>query len=115
MVIVNLTLAIICFGGQCYNALVGSDTPIGEFQMNQRITSQPGYGGDVLQFKETPSAWVGIHRVWTLKPKEQRMKRLHSSNVADRQTVTKGCVNVDPIVYEQLRDCCSTDTLIITR
>lgn len=115
MVLVDLTLAVICFAGQCHNALVGVDTPVGEFQMNQRLTSQAGYGGDVLQFKETEEAWIGIHRVWTLKPKQRRVERLNSSNPADRRNITNGCINVDPKVYEKLRDCCSQEKLIVTQ
>lgn len=114
MVVVSIALATICFAGQCYPILVGTDTPVGEFRMNQRITSQPGYGGDVLQFKETSDSWYAIHRVWTLKPEEQRAKRLASPDPADRRTITKGCINVTPEVYEKLRGCCSREVLIVT-
>jgi hypothetical protein len=100
--------------GECHPALVGHDTPVGQFQIVQRLTSQPGYGGDVLQFKETDNAWYAIHRVWTLSPKQKRVERLNSDNPKDR-VITNGCVNVDPNVYERLKDCCSTDTVIITR
>lgn len=114
MVIVNITLATICFLGQCYPALIGKDTPVGEFQLVQRLTDQRGYGGDVLQFKETEDAWYAIHRVWTLRPQEQRERRLKSANIQDRK-ITAGCVNVDPAVYEKLRDCCSTSTVQIVK
>lgn len=113
MVIVDLALATICFANSCYPALVGNDTPKGEFQMIQRITAQAGYGGDVLQFTETPQAWFAIHRVWTLRPQEHRQQRLKSNDVKQRQTITHGCINVDPVVYEKLRDCCSAEALLI--
>lgn len=115
MIVVDLTLALICFAGQCHNALVSADTPVGEFQLTQRLTSQAGYGGDVLQFKETADSWYAIHRVWTLKPEERRTERLNSSDPVDRRTITKGCINIDPKVYEQLRSCCSSHKLVITQ
>jgi hypothetical protein len=115
MVIVNITLAIICFGGSCYPALVGINTPIGEFNMTQLITDQPGYGGDVLEFKETHTDWYAIHRVWTLKPKQHRLERLASSKASDRINVTGGCINVSPYVYEKLKECCSDEELKINK
>lgn len=78
------------------------------------MTINPGYGGDVLQFKETPTAWYGIHRTWLLNPKQKRTERLKSDVIADR-TITKGCVNVDPAVYEALKACCSNDQVLITK
>lgn len=114
MVTVSISLALICFLGECHNALVGTDTPIGQYQLTQRLTQQPGYGGDVLQFKETSNAWYAVHRVWTLNPKQRREERLKSDNSKDRTTITKGCVNVDPVVYERLVACCSNSTIVIT-
>lgn len=114
MVIVNITLATICFLGQCHPALIGKDTPVGEFQLIQRLTEQPGYGGDVLQFKETDDAWYAIHRVWTLRPSERREQRLRSQNPADRE-ITAGCVNIAPDVYEKLVDCCSNSPVVLTK
>lgn len=115
MVIVDLATATICFLNSCYPALVGPDTPVGEFPMIQRMTQQAGYGGDVIQFKETKDAWYGVHRVWTMVPKERRAERLNSGDVKQRQTITHGCINVTQEVYEKLRDCCSNDTLSIHR
>ena len=115
MVLVDLTLAVICFAGQCHNALVGVDTLPGEYQLIQRITAQPGYGGDVLQFAEDDKRWLGIHRVWTLRTKEKRVEKLHSIDPSVRRTVTKGCVNVAPDVYEKLVACCSTEKLVIKK
>lgn len=81
--------------------------------MNVRITEQPGYGGDVLQFREDDTAWYAIHRVWTLNQNERRAERLKSNDVRQRLNVTNGCINVDPVVYEKLRDCCTNDQLLI--
>ena len=112
MVIVNLALATICFLNQCYPALVGINTPEGEYKLVQLITDQPGYGGDVLKFTENETTWYAIHRVWLLKPKQHRLDRLSSNNAKDR-VITAGCINVMPKVYEELKSCCSNDTLII--
>ena len=114
MIVISLATATICFLGNCYPALIGDDTPTGEYQLTQRITMHPGYGGDVLQFKETPKSWYAIHRVWLLNPKQKRVERLKSGNAADRN-ITNGCVNVDPAVYELLKDCCSNDRVLITK
>lgn len=82
--------------------------------MVQRITSQPGYGGDVLQFKETTTAWYAVHRTWTLNPNQRREERLRSPNPKDR-VITNGCINVDPKVYDRLKACCANDTIVITQ
>ena len=112
-VIVDLALATICFLGQCYPALVGPRTPVGEFTLQQRLTDSPGYGGDVLQFHETEKYVVAVHRVWTLKPEEQRLDRIASPDVRQRKNITNGCVNVAPEVYQKLVDCCSSSKIII--
>lgn len=114
MVVVSIALATICFttlGGaeECHPVLIGADTPRGEFTINRRMTDDPGYGGDVLQFKETDTAVYAIHRVYLLNPKEKRDVRLRSKNVKDRH-ITKGCVNVDPVVFDRLVECCSRNT-----
>lgn len=111
-VIVDLTLATICFLGNCYPALVGKDTPTGEFTLQQRLVVTPGYGGDVLQYKEDTYVYA-IHRVWTLNPNQRRVERLHSTNPKDRQTITNGCINVLPDVYDKLVECCSNSKLEI--
>lgn len=117
MVVVSLALATVCFtfngAEQCHPALVGKDTPKGRFTLVQRLTADPGYGGDVLQFHETDKAVYALHRVWTLRPSERRAERLASSHLADRQSITGGCVNVSPEVYDALVRCCSNQSLII--
>ena len=109
MVVVKLALAIICFNATCYPALVGTDTPPGQYQLVHMGTKQAGYGGDVLKFKENKEYWWAIHRVWTLKPEEHRLERLQSIDPADRTTITHGCINIMPDVYEKLLQCCSSD------
>jgi hypothetical protein len=92
--------------------LVGKDTPVGEYQLQHRLVDSPGYGGDVLQFKEEELDIFAIHRVWLLRPQEKREERLKNNDPKKRH-ITKGCINVDPVVYEQLVDCCSEAVLTI--
>lgn len=107
IVIVKLALAVICFSGECHPALVGKETPTGSYTLQQRYVASPGYGGDVLAFRETEKAIFAIHRVWTLRPEQRRLERLASADPAQRQTVTDGCINVAPEVYDKLVDCCA--------
>ena len=119
-VIVDISTAVICFisqlGGtlQCHPVLIGADTPRGSFIINQRITEDPGYGGDVLQFKEDATGVYAIHRVYLLNPKERRAERLKSADPA-RRRITNGCINVDPEVYSQLVDCCSRNGELLVK
>lgn len=122
-ILVDIALATLCILGpgdsidspppeSCHPVLIGGDTPRGEFKLQQRYVTAKGYGGDVLQFKEEELELYAIHRVWTLRPWEKRAQRLKMKNPKMRQ-VTKGCINVEPALYEKLVGCCSTDTLII--
>lgn len=99
-VIVYLSKALICIAGQCFPALVGTETPTGTFTMYQRITEDPLYRGSVLQFHETPKMVLAIHRIWLGRPTEKRQERLASS--ASQRFITKGCINVSDDVYNQL-------------
>lgn len=119
-VIVSLTLATICFSyhgapQECHPVLLGKNppTPQGEFTLIQRYTATPGYGGDILQFKETDTEVYAIHRIWLLSPKQNRPARMKSKVVSDH-FISSGCINVEPEVYEKLVDCCSNDQLLIT-
>ena len=112
MIVVDVALATICFLGSCHPALIGKDTPKGTFETIQRLTNDPGYGGDVLQFHEDKHQIFAIHRTWTLRPEEKREQRIKSNNPRDR-VITKGCVNVDPKVYEALVACCSNTRIVI--
>lgn len=117
MIVVDLALATICFlqgtDAVCHNALVGPATPRGEFSLIQRMTKDPGYGGDVLQFDEDAKQVYAIHRVWTLKPEQKRLERLASPDPKQRNSITNGCINVSPEVYQQLLDCCIDHKLVV--
>ena len=73
-------------------------------EQQYRYVQANGYGGDVLQFAETSSDILAIHRVWLGRPAEHRAERLASGDVLQRRSVTHGCINVDPAVYEQIVD-----------
>ncbi len=117
-IIVSIALASICFtyngANECHPVLLGkkSTTPTGDYVVKRRYTSDPGYGGDVLQFHETKDALWAIHRVYTLVPSQNRVERLKSPNVQDRY-ISAGCINVDPAVYQKLIDCCQGEKLTI--
>lgn len=112
MVTVHLATAMICIAEACFPALIGKSTPVGEFQMIQRLTDDPGYSGDVIQFAEDDKQVYAIHRLYLLNPKQHRDQRIKSNKVSDR-IITDGCVNVTPDVYDKLVSCCSNDKLII--
>ena len=82
---VNTAKAELCFAddGQCHPVLIGKTTPKGKFNMTPMMTSKPGYGGEVIGFKEENDFLFALHRVWTLKPQERRMERIASPHVAD--------------------------------
>jgi hypothetical protein len=101
-IVVFLASAMLCIGNQCYPALVGKDTPIGQYPLIRRYVQAKGYGGDVMQFAETPEGIMAIHRVWLGRPKERRLQRLASNDPSQRRAVTNGCINVMPEVYEAL-------------
>lgn len=103
MVVVDLSLAVICFAGQCYNALVGENTVPGTYELQRRIVIEEIYKGDVLQFDENETTWFAIHRIIPGRSTEQE----------NRRRVTAGCINVDDAVYEKLIDCCRNSTLLI--
>lgn len=112
-VIVDVAAALICFASTCYPALVGNDTPKGEFQLTEYSTEEPGYGGNILAFKIDSQGQVyAIHRVLDI-PNQQRLSRLRSPYAEHRITVTAGCVNVDPEVFDKLVDCCYNSKVII--
>lgn len=92
----SLSAALLCAQGACYPALVGKGTPVGEFALQHVRTPFPGYGGDVLMFKEVADGLYAIHRTW------KGRERLYANASAYRRNVTKGCVNVQPEVYDWL-------------
>ena len=103
-VIVDTAKAELCFAdiGQCHPVLIGKTTPKGRFDLRIYATSKPGYGGDIIGFKQEKDFLFALHRVWTLKPSERRLERIKSPLVADR-IMTNGCINVGDDVYEQLK------------
>lgn len=103
-VVVDTSKAELCFAddGQCHPVLIGKTTPKGKFNMTLMMTSKPGYGGEVIGFKQENDFLFALHRVWTLKPSERRLQRIVSPVVADR-IITNGCINVQDKVYEKLR------------
>ncbi len=117
-VIVTIALATICFTYQgvdeCHPVLLGKNmpTPVGEYSLIKRLTNDPGYGGDVLQFYETPKEVYAIHRIWLLRPEQKRAERIKSKNIKDH-FISSGCINVEPEVYDKLVECCGNGQLII--
>ena len=103
MIVVLLAKALICFSDQCYPVLAGYQTPVGTFELVERRTDKPGYGGSVLQFKETKTSIYAVHRVFTLDTKVNRAAAIKYGNANFRRHVTLGCINVEPSVYEALR------------
>ncbi len=100
-VTVFLAKALICFAGNCHPALIGHDTVPGTYDMSILYTQQRGYGGDVLMYDQDDRNWYGIHRTFDNLPHRER---LYSRDAEARRYVTQGCVNVEPDVYEDLRD-----------
>lgn len=111
-VLVDIAAAVICFAGTCHNALVGHDTPRGEFALAPYTIQDPRYGGDLLVFKHGDDGVFAIHRVLDIEG-QQRIARLASPYAKHRITITAGCVNVSPEVYNALMDCCSTSKVTI--
>ena len=94
MVVVDLSLAVICFAGSCFNAILGEATEPGTYRLNQRIVAEQIYKGDVLQYAENDTHWFAIHRVIG--------KRDTNWPVERRRNTSAGCINVDEEVYDQL-------------
>lgn len=94
--------ALICYASQCHPALLGSETPVGRFELQQRHVIAEGYGGVVIQFKETEKMIYAIHRPYSLDRKIDRKKALKSTNPSFRRSISKGCINVEDAVFEDL-------------
>lgn len=101
MVEVILSSALICFGGECYPALVGATTPVGEYTLIRYRVRDSRYGGDVLEFLRVGKEAFSIHRTWP-----GRETRYVNASVY-RRIITNGCVNVQPEVYDRLLSCCN--------
>lgn len=100
-VVVSLSKAVICFSALCHPALVGLSTPIGEFPLQHVATSEPGYHGDVIVYKETKEYAWAIHRLWLLDPAQKRAQRIESPNPKER-VITMGCINLKDKTYSEL-------------
>lgn len=112
-VIVDVSAAIICFASACFPALVGNDTPRGKFQLTEYSTDEPGYGGNILAFKRNDKGQVyAIHRIIDV-PGQQRLARIKSPYTEHRITITAGCVNVEPEVFDKLIECCYSSKVVI--
>ncbi|HAR94917.1 MAG TPA: L,D-transpeptidase [Deltaproteobacteria bacterium] len=111
-VVVDVAAAIICFASACHPVLVGKDTPRGEFQLTHYTTKARIYGGDFLSFKETRDSLYTIHRVVNV-PGQERRARLKSPDANRRNSITHGCINVDPAVYDELVKCCYNAKLVV--
>jgi hypothetical protein len=112
VVTVFIAKALICFGGACHPALVGENTLPGTYPMTVMYTEKPGYGGDVLVYRETEDARFSVHRTYTLDRRRNRAE-LYDGTTPEERTVTAGCVNVEPELYEELRDNYRRHPLII--
>jgi hypothetical protein len=114
LVVIDLGAAVICFMSACYPALVGINTPKGEFQLTHYETRSNGFGGDILVFLEPEDGdnVFAVHRVIDVKG-QNRMSRLTSGNDSDRKPITLGCVNVMPDVYDKLVECCAESKVTI--
>lgn len=111
-IIVDISLAIICFAGSCHNVLVGQDTPRGDFVLAPYTIEDPRYGGDLLVFNQDSTGVYAIHRIIEVDG-QQRAARINSPYPEHRITITAGCVNVTPEVFDLLMNCCSTSKLTI--
>ena len=100
LVEVSLAAATLCFGGECYPALVGTTTPQGIYTLQQYRVRDPRYGGDVMEFLRVGGEAFSVHRTW---PGRERLYGLPIGN----RVVTKGCINIEPHVYEKLLECCN--------
>lgn len=111
-VVVRISHADICFQGGCYPALIGNDTRTGVYPLAVLHVSSPGYGGDVLMYDSNQTMWYAIHRTYDYGPVHNR-QRLYYNTTPQQRTVTAGCINVEPDVYEMIKDCCRNSTLKI--
>lgn len=99
---VYIAKALICFSGQCFPVLLGPDTPIGTFETQERRVISQGYEGSVLQFYETENMVYAIHRPYSLDRRVDRKEVLRTGSSAQRRSISKGCINVEDEVFDEL-------------
>ena len=110
IVTVKTSLAVICFLGQCYPALVGETTPFGTYTLTKRYVVSDGYEGNVLQFHSEDNKVYAIHRPYK-NEKVDRQKLLFTT--FQNRYITKGCINVDEAVYSKLWEQSTKIKLVI--
>lgn len=101
MIEVMIGAAVLCVASECFPALTGRATPVGEFTLRLLQTDVPAYRGDVLEFAREGNDVYAIHR-----PPSPRRAALLARHAHARSNVTDGCINVADAVYERLRQCC---------
>ena len=88
--------------------MTGSATPSssvklprpGTFGLTLNSTDKPGYGGEVIGFKQEGGIFLfALHRVWNQIPSEGGTNASPPPSVSDR-IMTNGCINVSDAVYE---------------
>lgn len=115
-VVVNLSLATMCFLGQCHPVLIGEGTPTGVFPLQRSTTTDAGYGGTVIAYAVRDNGrTLSIHRPWLGKPSQRRLERLKSPNPRDRQGVSAGCINAESWVFDALWACQQCNFVEITK
>ncbi len=112
LVEVHTDKAIICFDNACHPALVGNATRPGTYQLQVLNVASEGYGGNVLMYDADISSWYAIHRTYTGRNVRGRHGLYHNTTAKER-TVTAGCINVEPDVFNELIECCRKSKLII--
>jgi hypothetical protein len=87
--------AALCFDGQCYPALMGAATPVGQFTMHQEYDA-PDFV-TVLSF-HAPAGGVPL----VIRPTEIGRDHLYAAAPDVRRTATAGCITVPPHVFDAL-------------
>lgn len=110
-VTIFLAKALICFQGACYPTILGQDTRPGQYQLAPMKTQQKGYRGEVLVYHREPGSWWAVHKTYV--PLLDKRDPLYRGSARARRYVTAGCPNVQPEIYDALRECCANSTLTI--
>lgn len=100
-IVVNVSDATICFDGQCHPALVGDNTKAGTYGLAVLHVAQPGYGPHVLMYDRDQTGWYAIHQTYQYGNVTSR-HQLYYNSTPEQRTVTEGCVNVEPHIYDHL-------------
>lgn len=100
---VSIAAATLCMAGVCHPALVGAQTPVGQFRFWKVPVADPLYHGSVAAFaQDARGGTYAIHQVWLgAEPTQHRAWRIAHGTAAER-VISKGCINVTAGVYAQL-------------